>query len=95
MSKADPAKRLRCISPADGSVFVERELANATQIAAASRRARRAQRDWRETPLVERRAIALRGVERFCAERAARAEEITRQMGRAGSNASQATGGKQ
>ncbi|MBV8221814.1 MAG: aldehyde dehydrogenase family protein, partial [Candidatus Eremiobacteraeota bacterium] len=74
--------QLRCISPADGSVYAERSAATPAGIDAALERARRAQRSWRMTPVSERTPIA----ERFCVELAQRgaaiASELAWQMGR-------------
>jgi acyl-CoA reductase-like NAD-dependent aldehyde dehydrogenase len=73
---------IRCISPVDDRVYVERATATAAQIDQTLQRARTAQRQWRQVPLAERRAI----MERFCAEFERRgaeiATELTWQMGR-------------
>ncbi len=45
---------LKCITPVDGSVYVERPLADETEIAEALVAARAAQAAWRRTPLAER-----------------------------------------
>jgi acyl-CoA reductase-like NAD-dependent aldehyde dehydrogenase len=74
--------KLQCISPVDGRVYVERDLASASQVEQAVDRARGAQRAWRETPIEQRQEIALRAVDAFVARRDEVAEEITRQMGR-------------
>ena len=70
------------ISPIDGSVHVERELASAAQIECTLEQAVSAQRLWRATPLEQRIQI----LERFCAAFEARSDEIagelTWQMGR-------------
>ena len=73
---------LRCISPIDGSIVVERELADGPTIAATLARAAAAQRDWAATPLQQRQTLLSRFVDIFVAQKAAVAEEITRQMGR-------------
>jgi acyl-CoA reductase-like NAD-dependent aldehyde dehydrogenase len=73
---------LQCITPIDGSIYVERPLASATEAAAAIARARSAQRDWRETPLETRASILSRAVDTFVAERDVIATEISWQMGR-------------
>ena len=74
--------RLRCVSPVDNRVYVERATATAAQIDQTLQRARTAQRQWRQVPLGERAAI----MERFCAEFERRgteiATELTWQMGR-------------
>src|SRR5688572_28672316 len=72
----------RTVSPIDGSVYVERPLAEARQIEAALAKAHDAQRAWRSTPIAERAEICKR-MAAWCVERAdALAEELTRQMGR-------------
>ncbi|MBM4361603.1 MAG: aldehyde dehydrogenase family protein [Deltaproteobacteria bacterium] len=74
--------RLRTVSPVDGSVYVERDLATPAEIAAALERARAASVGWRRTPIAERVALVSRGVDAFVAARDRHAEEITWQMGR-------------
>jgi acyl-CoA reductase-like NAD-dependent aldehyde dehydrogenase len=49
----------RTISPVNGSVYVERELAAGSAIEAALDRAVVAQRAWRHSPLTERIVCAL------------------------------------
>ncbi len=73
---------LRCISPVDGSVRVERPLASESEIAANLERARRAQRRWRRLPVAERAAACSRLVDAFVAKAPEIAAEITWQMGR-------------
>lgn len=46
------------ISPIDGSVYVERELADAQQIDAALSTAVAAQQSWKHTPLADRMILA-------------------------------------
>jgi len=70
------------ISPIDGSVYVERELASAQQMEAALAAAASAQRAWRATALAERAALCTRLVEAFVAQTATIAEELTWQIGR-------------
>ena len=53
----------RTISPVDGSVYVERELAGPAQIEDALEGAVRAFQGWRKVPVGERAAI----LTRFCA----------------------------
>ena len=73
---------MQTISPVDGSVYLERPTATATEIDAALARARSAQQSWRRVPVAERAAI----MERFCAAFEARsadlAPELSWQMGR-------------
>ena len=72
----------KTISPVDGSVYVERELANAAAIDAALDRAVAAQRGWRSVSVPERAAICTRFCEEFEKRRDAIALELTWQMGR-------------
>jgi acyl-CoA reductase-like NAD-dependent aldehyde dehydrogenase len=73
---------LTCISPVDGSVYVERPLASDDRIEAALARAEKAQAVWRATPMEERQAILSRAVDAFVAQTDAIAEELSWQMGR-------------
>lgn len=70
------------ISPVDGSVYVERELASAEQIESALQRAVAAQVIWKQTPLAERAAICERMVQYMLDHAEAIATEISWQMGR-------------
>jgi acyl-CoA reductase-like NAD-dependent aldehyde dehydrogenase len=72
----------RTISPVDGSVYVEREQADAATIEAALERARVAQRAWRKVPIEERARYCSRMVDIIVARRDVLAEELTWQMGR-------------
>ena len=76
------ADMLKTISPVDGSVYVERPLADGAAIKAALARAVTAQVAWRATPMAERQAILTRAVDAFVAKSDAIAEELTWQMGR-------------
>jgi acyl-CoA reductase-like NAD-dependent aldehyde dehydrogenase len=76
------AETLKCITPVDGSVYVERPLAGETEIAEALAGARAAQAAWRHTPLAERQACLTKAVDAFVARKAQIAEEIAWQMGR-------------
>jgi len=74
--------QLTSITPVDGSVYVERTAATAGEIESTLARARRAQPQWRSTPLGERATI----MARFCSEFERRgpqvATELCWQMGR-------------
>ncbi len=70
------------ISPVDGRVYVERQLASDAQIDAALKRARAAQQSWRRVPLAQRIAAVNRFIDAFVAKKDAIAEEITWQIGR-------------
>ena len=73
---------LQCITPVDGSVYVERPLADSGAIAEALERARRGQDTWRRLPVEERQVLLSRAVDAFVAKREDIAEEIAWQMGR-------------
>ena len=73
---------MKTVSPIDGSVYVERELASPQQIEAALARAAAAQKAWQAVPVVERAAICT-SMAGWCVNRAELlGEELTRQMGR-------------
>ncbi|MCE8033639.1 aldehyde dehydrogenase family protein [Billgrantia tianxiuensis] len=72
----------KTISPVDGSVYVERELADPARVEAALESAVAAQRKWRETSLAERARLCSRMVDAFVARRDELARELTWQMGR-------------
>jgi acyl-CoA reductase-like NAD-dependent aldehyde dehydrogenase len=74
--------KLQCISPIDGSLYVERELAGAEQIATALAKAERAQQAWKRTQLSERVAIARKAIAAFVAKEDQLAEELCWMMGR-------------
>jgi acyl-CoA reductase-like NAD-dependent aldehyde dehydrogenase len=70
------------ISPIDGSIYAEYELASEQAVEAALQRAADAQRGWRRVPVAERAAICRRMVA-LLVERADRlATELTWQIGR-------------
>ena len=73
---------LRCVTPVDGSVYVERPLADPPAVDAALAAPRAAQADWRRLSVADRAPVLLRMVEAMTAKTAAVAEEITWQMGR-------------
>ncbi|WP_026234899.1 aldehyde dehydrogenase family protein [Calidithermus timidus] len=72
----------RTISPVDGRVYVERELAGPEALERVLDRATRAQRAWAKTPLEERLAIVERMVETMLGAVEQVALELTWQMGR-------------
>ena len=72
----------RTISPVDGSVYVERELAEGARIEAALATAEMARAAWRVVPVVERQAVLSRFVDAILSRRDELAQEITWQMGR-------------
>jgi acyl-CoA reductase-like NAD-dependent aldehyde dehydrogenase len=73
---------LRCISPIDGSLVVERPLATAANAARAVDAARRAQAGWRAVPLAQRMAICAAFAEHMVAAKDRLGHDLTRQMGR-------------
>jgi acyl-CoA reductase-like NAD-dependent aldehyde dehydrogenase len=70
------------ISPIDGSVYAEYELASAAAIEAALQRAADAQRDWKRVPVAERAAICRRMVALMVERADLLAKELTWQIGR-------------
>ncbi|MBC7872018.1 MAG: aldehyde dehydrogenase family protein [Chitinophagaceae bacterium] len=72
----------KTISPVDGSIYVERELANRAQIEAVLQRAVQAQRGWRQVSLNERAEICLKMTEYLIARADEIGTELTWQMGR-------------
>ena len=76
------AETLKCITPVDGSVYVERPLADAADIETALKAARRAQDAWRRIAVEERAVLLSRAVDAFVDQRSIIAEEIAWQMGR-------------
>ena len=75
-------KRQRTITPVDGSVYVERDLASNAAIERALFMADKAQKAWKQVPVAERSAICRRMAE-WCVARADElATELSWQMGR-------------
>jgi acyl-CoA reductase-like NAD-dependent aldehyde dehydrogenase len=72
----------RTFSPIDGSLYVERELADLTELTHAVERGRRAQQEWRRVSLGQRCQLAREFVERFAARKEQIASELTWQIGR-------------
>jgi acyl-CoA reductase-like NAD-dependent aldehyde dehydrogenase len=72
----------KTISPVDGSVYCERELAPDAAVQAALAAARRAQAAWRSTPVADRARILSAFCDRFEAAGPGIALELTWQMGR-------------
>lgn len=79
-----PFKKMiqKTISPIDGSVYVERELADAAAVEAALEKAVAAQKEWKKTTLTEREAICRKAVEYFLNNADKIGLELTWQMGR-------------
>jgi acyl-CoA reductase-like NAD-dependent aldehyde dehydrogenase len=72
----------KTISPVDGSVYCERELAPDAAVQAALAAARRAQVAWRSTPVADRARVLSAFCDRFEAAGPGIALELTWQMGR-------------
>ncbi len=70
------------ISPIDGSIYLEREMANANSIEQALEKTNAARRQWRDTPLEERIAICRKALQYILDHEQEIAQEITWQMGR-------------
>src|SRR6185503_2775481 len=76
------AMKQRTISPVDGSVYAERELASASKIEAALADSSVSQKNWKNLPVAERSAIVRRMVD-WCVARADDlGAELSWQMGR-------------
>ena len=73
---------LRCISPVDGSVYVERDYANDAAIDSTLAAAQKASLDWKVESIESRAAQCTRFVNAFCAQSDQIAEELAWQMGR-------------
>ncbi|MDP5366593.1 MAG: aldehyde dehydrogenase family protein [Paracoccaceae bacterium] len=73
---------IRCISPIDGSVYVERPALTLDAARAAAARARAAQKGWAARPLDERIALVLKAVDKVGAMNDVIVPELAHQMGR-------------
>lgn len=73
---------IRCISPIDGSVYVERPTLSADDAKAAVERSQAAQLDWAARPLAERIAMIQAGVANVGAMNDEIVPELAHQMGR-------------
>ncbi len=73
---------LKCISPIDGSVFVERPTADKNEIEAAVARARKAASAWQSLTILDRQSILSSAAECLVSETEEIALELTWQMGR-------------
>ncbi|MBO9400575.1 aldehyde dehydrogenase family protein [Shimia sp. R9_3] len=73
---------LTCISPIDGSVFVERPVLSAEEAFAAAKRAKDAQKAWAARPLQERIDLVMAGVAAVGAMNDEIVPEIAKMMGR-------------
>jgi acyl-CoA reductase-like NAD-dependent aldehyde dehydrogenase len=77
-----PTTRQQTISPIDGSIYAEYELASEQAVEAALQRAADAQRDWKRVPVVERATICRRMVALMVGRADQLATELTWQIGR-------------
>jgi acyl-CoA reductase-like NAD-dependent aldehyde dehydrogenase len=75
-------KLIRCISPIDQQVLVERPLAQPGEIEATLSQAKSAQKDWWNTSIADRAEVCKKVVDYFVEKADEIGEEITRQMGR-------------
>ena len=73
---------IQCISPVDGSVYVERQSADSAEIQQVLSAAESAQKSWKKIPVAERMALCSKAVDSFVARRDEIASELTWQMGR-------------
>ncbi|MFC4351912.1 aldehyde dehydrogenase family protein [Fodinicurvata halophila] len=73
---------LRTVSPVDGSVYVERPLADEGELDRALERARQGQRIWQTTPVEKRCAILGRAIDYLVERGDQLSEEVAWQMGR-------------
>jgi len=73
---------IRCISPIDGSVYVERPALALDAAQAVVARVRAAQKGWAARPLAERIALVLKAVEHVGAMNDSIVPELAHQMGR-------------
>jgi acyl-CoA reductase-like NAD-dependent aldehyde dehydrogenase len=77
-----PMSTQKTISPIDGSVYVERALADESAIETALTKATSAQKEWRKSTLAERETICRKTVEYFLNNADEIGLELTWQMGR-------------
>lgn len=82
MNQPGNPTHLQCVSPVDGSVYVERELADPVTITQSIELSRSAQKQWRQTSIDERARICEAAVQYFEEKQTQIAEEIAWQMGR-------------
>src|SRR6202022_4880064 len=75
-------RHIKCISPVDGRVYVDRPTASEAEIKATLELARAAQKAWRHVPLSDRAALVVRFVDALKAMGAEIGKELAWQMGR-------------
>jgi acyl-CoA reductase-like NAD-dependent aldehyde dehydrogenase len=76
------AKMLKCISPVDRSIYLERPLQTPADIDAALTRAKKAQKTWRDVPMAEKQKYMLKFLDHMLVHAKDIGTEITWQMGR-------------
>lgn len=74
--------KLKTISPVDGSIYVERSFAGESDISEALTLAKKAQENWRNTPMSDRIALCSKAIDAFVEATEGIAEEISWMMGR-------------
>ena len=73
---------IQCITPVDGSVYVERETASSTEIQQALSGAVSAQKQWKNVSIAERQVLCGKAVDAFLSHKDEISQELTWQMGR-------------
>ena len=76
------SNRIQIVSPIDGSLFAERELAGEAKILSTVQSADAAQKQWKQTRIAERAALCHKAIDSMRDNTSELAEEITRMMGR-------------
>jgi len=76
------SKTQKTLSPIDGSIYVERPLADVEQATSVIKQAQKAQNAWSKVSLAERKIICSRAVEAFETNKDKIAQELCWQMGR-------------
>ncbi|NKB77388.1 MAG: aldehyde dehydrogenase family protein [Gammaproteobacteria bacterium] len=73
---------LKCVSPVDNTVYVERKYADASDIAQALQRSAKAQKSWKITSIEERQRLCSKAVDLFVEQKETISQELVWQMGR-------------
>ena len=76
------SQKLKVVSPIDGSIHYETELHNHTDIDVALTSATKAQTNWKELPISERKEFINKFIDAFESNSEKISEDLTRQMGR-------------
>ena len=80
--KKETANLLQTVSPVDGRVYVERAYSEWKDVDAALDKAKKAQAQWKKTPLAERQKYMLKFLDHMVSQAKEIGEELTWQMGR-------------